>query len=192
MKIAMTHVDLPNESKRGVAQQAHHMANTLVKRGHDVTMFSFSPAFADCLYQVHQYPKAPRFRKLSPFVFAAALAKTDFSDFDVIHTHGNNYLLWGRHPQVRTFNGSAIDEARSAVSLRHRLDQTANIALEDIGAKVADICIGISQATQKRIPAVSKIIACGVDLTYFPPGENAPQPTILFVGTTRLSVGAHF
>lgn len=64
MKIAMTHVDLPNESKGGVAFQAHYLANAIVDRGHDVTMFTFSPVYADCHYRVHQYPISPQLRRL--------------------------------------------------------------------------------------------------------------------------------
>jgi hypothetical protein len=78
MKIAMTHVDLPNESKGGVAFQAHYLANILVERGHDVTMFTFSPVYPDCRYSVHQYPISPQLRRLQAFVFAVHLAKTIF------------------------------------------------------------------------------------------------------------------
>ena len=184
MKIAMTHADLPNESKGGVAFQAHYLANELVERGHDVTMFTFSPAYADCRYRVHQYSIPPRLRRLQAFVLAARLAKTDFSKFDILHTHGDNYLLWGRHPQVRTFHGSAKDEANSAVRLRRRVYQLAIARLEEIGAQVADVNVGVSQATRARIPSVSVIIPCGVDTTRFYPGCKADKPSLLFVGTT--------
>ncbi len=184
MKIAMTHVDLPNESKGGVAFQAHYLSNALVERGHDVTMFTFSPSYAECLYRVHQYSIAPQLRSLNAFLLAIRLAQTDFSEFDIIHTHGDNYLLWGRHPQVRTFHGSAIDEARTAVRRRRRLYQTVIAGLEQVGGQVADVSVGVSQATKARLPAVSVIIPCGVDTKRFRPGQKADKPSILFVGTT--------
>jgi len=185
MKIAMTHVDLPNEAKGGVAAQSHYLANALVEQGHEVTMFTFSPAYDECRYQVHQYalPTAIRRLRLQSFFFAACLAQTDFSEFDIVHTHGDNYLLFGCHPHLRTFHGSAIDEAKHAVRLRRRIYQTVIAGLEQMGSWVADVNIGVSRATQKRIPAVSTIISCGVDLSRFRPGKKADYPCILFVGT---------
>ena len=184
MKIAMTHVDLPNETKGGVAAQAHSLANALSDRGHDVTMFTFSPAYADCRYRVHQFSPPRAARRLASFLLAARLARTNFAAFDVLHTHGDNYLLRGRRPQVRTFHGSAHDEAASARTLRRRLYQALMVHLERLGARAADVCVGVSEATRARIPSVSEIIPCGVDTARFRPGPKADRPTILFVGTT--------
>lgn len=183
MKIAMTHVDLPNESRGGVAFQAHYLANALVDRGHSVTMFTFSPAYADCRYQVHQYGIRSQLRQFKAFIFAVRLASTNFSKFDIIHTHGDNYLLWGCHPQVRTFHGSAKDEAISAVRLRRRIYQSLLAKLEPVSAWIADSKVGVSEATQARIPAISTLIPCGVDTKHFTPGEKSEKPSILFVGT---------
>ena len=184
MKIAMTHVDLPNEAKGGVAFQVHYLANALAGRGHDVTMFTFSPSFGECRYQVHQYPIRPSLRRYKAFLLALHSARTDFSGFDLLHAHGDNYLLRNCHPQVRTFYGSAKDEAQSAVTWKRRVYQTLTVALEAAGARVADKNIGISEATQARIPAVTAIIPCGVDLQRFQPGKKSETPTVLFVGTT--------
>ena len=183
MKIAMTHVDLPNESKGGVASQVHYFANVLVDRGHDVTMFTFSPAYPQCRYHVHQYPRVPLLWRFKSFLFAARLAGTDFSSFDVLHTNGDNYLVRGRFPHIRTFYGSAIDEALTAVTLRRRVYQRIIARLEDVGARVARITVGISEATRFRIPSIKMIIPCGVDVTRFQPGPKAEKPVILFVGT---------
>lgn len=184
MKIAITHVDLPNESRGGVAYQVHYLANELASRGHNVTMFTFSPHFTDCLYKVHRYALAPKLRRFQSFFLAAFLSRTDFSSFDVIHSHGDNYLLWGRHPQVRTFHGSARDEAASAVSLKRRLNQYLGTFLERVGACVADWNVGVSQATRIRIPKVETIVPCGVDTRLFHPGAKSQNPTVLFVGTS--------
>jgi phosphatidyl-myo-inositol alpha-mannosyltransferase len=184
MKIAMTHVDLPNESKGGVAFQSHYLANTLVTRGHDVTMFTFSPLYSDCLYKVYQYPVALKNCKLQPFLLAYYLARTSFTEFDIVHSHGDNYLMWGKHPQVRTFHGSARDEANFATNSKRRILQSITFYLEIVGTWVADINIGVSEATRLRIPAISEIIPCGVDLKRFRPGRKSENPTILFVGTS--------
>lgn len=189
MKIALTHVDLPNQSKGGVAYQVHRLANVLTERGHDVTLFSFSPAFEDCRYRVHRYLRAPRLRQFDSFVFAWRLAHTNFSGFDVLHTNGDNYGLRGfnrsrRPPQLRTFYGSARDEAAAAQSLQRRLYQMLLIGLEASGARHSDLNVGISRATQEKLPRVAQVVPCGVDLAQFQPGCKTAQPTILFVGTT--------
>jgi phosphatidylinositol alpha-mannosyltransferase len=184
MKIAMSNAFLPTDEQAGVAFQVHYLANALVRRGHDVTVFSFSPRPADAAYAVHQYRPIPRLRKFYPFLLAWELARTDFSRFDVIHAHGDNFLMRLKHPQVRTFHGSARDEARAAQTLRRRLFfQVVNV-LEHVGARVADRNVGVSEATRHRLPRVRSIIPCGVDTSAFCPGEKSPHPTILFVGTT--------
>jgi len=144
------------------------------------------PETAECRYCVHQFPLAPRLLRFKAYALAARTARTDFSGFDVLHAHGDNYLLDGRHPQVRTFYGSARDEARFAVSLRRHLYQWLMIGLENRGARVADLNVGISEATRARLPRIQTIIPCGVDGERFRPcarADKASAPTMLFVGT---------
>ncbi len=184
MKIAMTHVDLPNETKGGVAAQAHHLANALTDRGHDVTMFTFSPPYDECRYTVRQLTSPRGMKRLRSFLLAGRLAATDFSGFDIVHTHGDNYLMWGAHPQVRTFHGSARDEAASALTHRRRLYQSLMVMLEKAGARVADVNIGVSATTRERISAISLTIPCGVDTGRFHPGPKSDRPSVLFVGTS--------
>lgn len=184
MKIAITHVDLPNDTKGGVAHQVHYFANQLVLHGHDVTMFTFSEPFSDCNYKVFQIsPPSKTLQKFWPFFFAIALAKVDFSNFELVHTNGDSYLISCSVPHLRTFYGSAQDEARTAVRLRRKIAQTIFAGLEQVNARVADLNVGISQTTQQRIPAVSDIIPCGVDLSNFRSGVKSENPTVLFVGT---------
>jgi phosphatidylinositol alpha-mannosyltransferase len=183
LRIAMTHIDLPNQARGGVAFQVHYLANALVERGHDVTMFTFSPAYAECRYRVHQYARVPRQRRLWRPVLAARFARTDFSRFDILHTNGDNFLLWGRHPQLRTFYGAAWDEAAAAATLRARVYYGVTTLLELIGARVADVNVGISEATRARIPRIAAIVPCGVDTHRFRPGPKAGKPAVLFVGT---------
>ena len=173
-----------------MAHQVHDLANVLAGRGHDVTLFTFSPAWPDCRYQVHQITPPPkRLRRLGAFLFARALARTNFAGFDVLHANGDSYLIRRgprRPPLLRTFYGSARDEAKSAVRLRRRLYQSVAGVLEIWDARNADRVVGISATTRARIPAVSEIVPCGVDLSAFRPGENgakSEQPTVLFVGT---------
>jgi len=188
MNIAMSNVFLPTDENAGVAYQTHYLANALVDRGHDVTVFSFSAKPADGRYAIRTFAssafsKVPGLRKFAPFVFAWHLARTDFSSFDVVHAHGDNFLLWGAHPQVRTFHGSAYDEARNATTLRRKLFFYVLDALERIGARIADHNVGVSAVTKKRLGRVETIIPCGVDLEAFRPGAKSAHPTVLFVGT---------
>ena len=185
MKIAMTHVNLPNQSKGGVAYQVHYLANALAERGNDVTLFTFSPACSDSRYHLHSYAAPPPgLRRFQSFFFAARLARTDFSAFDVLHSHGDNYLLGRTHPQIRTFHGSARDEAAVAVTLRRRLYQRVMIGFEAAGARVADVSVGVSEATRARIPRISVVVPNGVSATTFHPGPKSGVPSLLFVGTT--------
>lgn len=184
LRIALTHVDLPNESKGGVAHVTHYFANALAARGHDVTVFTFSPAFAECRYRVVTLPDSGpgRFR---PFRFAAALARCDFSGFDVLHTHGDCYLMGRcRTPHLRTFHGSARDELRTAVSPQRKAFQWLCVHLEEWSSRVADASVGVSENTRARLPRVSEVIPNGVDLTRFSPGEKYAHPALLFVGTS--------
>jgi glycosyltransferase involved in cell wall biosynthesis len=121
-------------------------------------------------------------KRLQSFEFAGALGRTDFSDFDVVHTHGDNYLMRGVHPQVRTFHGSAQDEATSSESIKRKIYQSVMARLERSGAKVADSCVGISGTTRSRISRISRIIPCGVDTANFIPGDKSENPSLLFVG----------
>ena len=183
MKIAMAHVDLPNESKGGVAMQAHLMANALVKAGHEVTMYTFSERFSECNYAVNTLPVIPKLRKFQSFLFAKKLSEQQFHSYDIVHTHGDNYLLGKVHPQVRTMHGSASWERRTAKTARRKAYQTIMQKLETRGSRIADVCVGVSENTRQDVPAVSFVIPNGVDLNLFYPGKKTTQPTVLFVGT---------
>jgi phosphatidylinositol alpha-mannosyltransferase len=179
----MANAVLPSEEQAGVPYQVHHLANALVARKHDVTVFSFSPLPQGGLYNIHRYPRLPLLRKCDPFVFAYHLAMTNFATFDVLHVHGDNFLLWRAHPQVRTFHGSAADEARTATTLRHKAFFYVLTPLEQLSVRIADQNVGVSETTRQRFSTIHSVIPCGVDLNVFTPGPKTDQPTILFVGT---------
>jgi glycosyltransferase involved in cell wall biosynthesis len=111
------------------------------------------------------------------------IAATDFSAFDVINCHGDNYLLRSPRPVVRTFHGTAIDERKNATTVRRWLYCSLMIPLERLGAALADYVVGISETTRARMRPVQEIIPCGVDLAAFAGGPKSGKPTILFVGT---------
>ncbi len=186
MKLALTHADLPNETKGGVAHGVHYLANTLAGRGHDVTLFTFSPAFDECRYTVQTLSHPPGFPSvLHSLAFALALARVDFSEFDLVHCHGDGWKITTDRPLIRTFHGSAQEEARSATSLKRKIMQSVLARTEKIEARRANLCVGISETTRQSLPEVTEIIPHGVSLTRFAPGEKSVTPTLLFVGTAQ-------
>lgn len=180
----MTNAFLPSEQQSGVPFQVHHLANALVDRRIDVTVYSFSPRPADARYDTVVFPRPKLPTRYYPFFMAYRLATTDFSTFDVLHVHGDNYLISSSVPPVvRTFHGSAIDEFINARSFRRKAFQGLTVLLEDVGARRASILVGVSEATVRRIPRINNIIPCGVDLNSFRAGEKTIHPSILFVGS---------
>lgn len=190
MNIAFIHATLPETSGGGVSYQVHALANTLIERGHSVTMFSVDPAPADARYHnVLVRPTAP-FRSeltktlLPPFY----VARQRFEGFDVIHAHGSDVVLALRRPDryLRTFYGSCLSEARYASSLRAKLLFLIAYAFEILPARAAAVRVGISGETHRTWPWVTHIIPCGVDTARFQPGSaRSSNPSILFVGTLR-------
>jgi len=186
MKIAMASVVLPSTEKAGVANQVHGLANTLVQRGHDVTVFSLSGAPEDARYLTHTFRVDNRIpRSLYTFVQAGNLAVTDFSTYDVIHAHGDNYLMMARPHHIRTFYGSATAEARAARRLALRLYYRVMAPLETAGARISAYNVAVSRNTEWSIRPIDAIIPCGIDLTRFHPGSKSEFPTVLFVGGLR-------
>ncbi|MBD5654925.1 MAG: glycosyltransferase family 4 protein [Candidatus Eremiobacteraeota bacterium] len=185
MKIAVANALLPSDEQSGVPYQVHRLANAFASLGHDVTVFSFSPKPIDATYAVRTLPRRSRFRKLDPFFFAYELARVEFSAFDILHVHGDSFLLWNSHPHVRTFHGSAADEAKAATTVRRRLFFHVVNVLEQLSSRFSDHNTGNSEATLRRFATNASVVDCGVDVTLFSPGLKTRHPTILFVGTTE-------
>lgn len=187
MRIAMLHTDLPSVSRGGVAHQVSRLADQLVRRGHDVTVVSFSPPPSGARYEVERI-RAPRHlsstrlgRLLStPIAFAIR----SYARFEVVHAHGDDYLmLWRQRPVVRTFYGSAREEARHAERLPRKIVQRALAVAERVSRRAATVTVGISESTRASIGELDAIIPCGVDRDLFHPGPKSAKPSILFVGT---------
>jgi phosphatidylinositol alpha-mannosyltransferase len=179
----MVSLYLPSGSKIGSGYQAHLLANALVDREHEVDMYSPCPAPPDARYSVRQIDSGNRLRT---FRFALSLRSEDFRRYDVLHTHGDDYLLFGkqRPPHVRTMHGSCFAEAIHIHGMKERTRMALLGASEILSTAAADRTVAVSQATKRWYPWISKVIPNGVDLLRFQPSsENSPQPSILFVGT---------
>lgn len=183
MKIALLSLYLPSGSKIGVGYQVHFLANALVRRGHEVTVFSQSGRSADSEYEVVIVP--PR-QRLRTFGFAWDLRRYDFSSFDVVNAHGDDWFLWGKSlPRlVHTYHGSCLAEMLHSPTLAGKARMGLLALGEMASLLLADVRVTVSSNTKRYIPGLQHVIPCGVDTDDFAPlGERSPKPSILFVGT---------
>jgi glycosyltransferase involved in cell wall biosynthesis len=186
VELALIQSFLPSRSQGGVGHFADQLANQLVQRGHRVTVFSLDPPPPGAGYQVESPSDAarwPRSRWGRVYGFAFWVAKQNFSRFDLVHAMGDNHLLGGTRPVLRTLSGSALAEARSGRSLPTKLLQLTLYPLELIGAARATLSVGISHATLAHFPGVRRVVPNAVDLdTFSPGGSKSRQPSVLGVG----------
>jgi glycosyltransferase involved in cell wall biosynthesis len=183
IRIAFFSKQLPSDAPNGVSVQAHRLAQALRALGHAVTCFSFSPAPAQARYEVRVLDSRAWSRigrKLEP---GRRFASIDTGPFDVAHYHGDDYLCPGSRRRVRTFYGSALDEALHAGRPGRALYQTLFYCLEWVSCLRKGTLAGISTATQRALPRVRTIIPCGVPLDRFTPGSSkTPHPSVIFMG----------
>jgi glycosyltransferase involved in cell wall biosynthesis len=187
MKIAITSLYLPSGSKIGVGYQVHYLANELVRRGHAVMVFSQTGRSDDSLYEVVVVPSGRRFRT---FGFAWALRDVDFSKFDVLNAHGDDWFLWGlnRPRHVHTYHGSCLAEALHSTTMVNRFRMGALALCEYNSLALVDARIAVSENTRRYIPFIDSVIPCGVNLDSFRPApetQKSAAPSVLFVGTLR-------
>lgn len=181
MRVAMISYYLPSGSKIGVGYQVHALANAMVHRGNRVTVYSSCGASDGAMYETRTVPLEGANRT---FKFALALRKVDWSEFDVLHAHGDDYWLWGLPlAHVRTLHGSCLSEAVHVKGARERLRMFLLGLSELLATVTADRSVVVSQSTTAWFPWVHTVIPNGVDLDHFRPGERDPNPAILFVGT---------
>jgi phosphatidylinositol alpha-mannosyltransferase len=182
LRIAMVSYYMPSESKLGTGHQVHALANALVDRGHEVTVFTRCRPSVGALYNTETVQVAGSLRT---FKFAKRLRQVDWSRFDVLHAHSSDFLLWGvtAPPHIRTLHGSSLREAIHIHGLAARVAMLYYAACEITATLVADTSVAVSRNTQTWLPWVRTRIPNGVDLSRFTPGEKSPHPSILFVGT---------
>ena len=197
MKIAVltSHLPSPNRAKSGgVAYAAHRMANALAQRGHYVTVFSTDERPPEACYLVRQVLTSPPSDPLRAWLWLWQLAKRyaaqDFSNFDIIHAHGNNAMI--RHPGppfVRTLHGASWGEAIHSTTWKRRLWYLTVTPVELWEAARANRVVAVSASTRRYIPGIDLVIPNSVNRNVFYPENNLNQsfhhlhPVILFVGT---------
>ena len=186
LRIAMISYYLPSGSKIGVGYQVHELASELVRRGHQVDVFSECSPVEGAVYGHRQVRLGGRLRT---FRFALAIRKVDFSGYDVLHAHGDDYWLWRRRLRrhIRTIHGSCFEEAIHIKGLFEKFRMVLLGFSEVLASIVADETVVVSPRTRRWTPWVRRVVPNGVDATRFRPdsAQRAENPTVLFVGTWK-------
>ena len=189
MKVAIFHTTLPEPGRKlgGVELTVHRLANALVEyEGLDITVFSSGPRPADALYQHRLFARGLwRRRPLRLTMAPLAMNFTDFSEFDVLHLHGDDWFFLNRRiPTLRTMHGSALQEARSATTRKRKLLQYAVYPLEHLSVRLATSSLAVGTETG-RLYGIAELGDNGVDLARFRPQPKSPTPLLFFVGSWR-------
>ncbi len=184
MKIAFFNKYLPSDQPNGVSVQVHYLANALVELGHEVTCFSFSPAPEGSIYKSSIFTWNSNRTLLRKFTPAIKFRSIKDDDFDVMHYHGDDYLCRKSFSRVRTFYGSALQEAIHASTLSRFLYQALFYFLEWISCLKYGKLVGISVNTTRSLPLIKTVVPCGVPLHLFNPDSSVrtSHPSILFIG----------
>jgi glycosyltransferase involved in cell wall biosynthesis len=190
VRIALFHTTLPEPGRKpgGVDVMVDRLARAIARQDDtEITVFSLTPAPSDAPYQHHHlFPSAPwLYRSLLAryFVLPFLLNFVDFGNAEVLHLHGDDWFyLRRRLPTVRTMQGSALREARSATSLKRSLAQWLIYFLECLSVRLATVPAALGRDTAS-IYGIEQLVDCGVDATKFHPGSKTPYPSVLFVGT---------
>lgn len=188
MRIAQFHSTLPAPGRKvgGVEVFVHRLANQLVTRGHDVTVFTFGHKPADARYAVASagpaWLGAYRINRLA--LAPLALNALPVKNFDVLHLNGDDWFMGRRAiPTVRTFYGSALFEAKAATSARRRAAQGLVYPLEVLASRLATLSFDIGS----EMPGLYRIDG-SLRLAVIEPApaikiRPTDQPSLLFVGT---------
>jgi glycosyltransferase involved in cell wall biosynthesis len=184
----MFHSRLPEEGIKpgGVSVFVHRLGNALVRRGHEVTIYTHGGVPSDAEYRTKRlrpYSGASR-RMPRQYVAPWLLNARPFGpDHDVVHLHGDDWFYLRRTtPTVRTFYGSALYEALTATSRKRTLNQGLNFGLELLSGRLADAVYGIG-TDSRALYRADGILGTGVEVDAPSAAGRHPHPVLLFVGT---------
>jgi phosphatidylinositol alpha-mannosyltransferase len=190
MKVLFLHRNLPTESHTGVAIQVHRLGNALSDLGHEVSVYTHSPAPADARYRVLpiRLPGLALALRVLPGLkrlwYPLWYRNLEMSGYDAVHIHGDGGFLEYLPNYVRTFYGTAALEYRHARGARGRLAQRFSFWLERREAKLCRKCAGISPHVARFLPGVDTVIPCMLpsdpDSAPFPKTDH---PSLIFLGS---------
>lgn len=189
LRIAMYTSSLPQPGRKpgGVDILINHLANTLTARGHEVTIWSYSPAPADASYgHVQLLPQNTATRQLKRLLIAPArLNRVAFGDADVLHLHGDDWFyLRRRLPTVRTLYGSALYEMRYATRARRAISQATIVPLEALACLLATRAYGMIPG-DGPVHRLDGYLPGAAAPDEGPPEPRSERPSVLFVGTWK-------
>ena len=190
MRVALFHVDLPhpNEKPGGVSVVVHRLANALARHCANVepTVFSLDRTIEDAAYRhISLFPNRPWIRSQfgSRLALPLLLNVRRFDSFDVLHLHGDDWFFVRRRlPTIRTFHGSALQEARSATSMKRCLSQYTIYLFEHLSARLPTVSAAVGPEAA-ALYDVDTVVNNGVEMGLFQPGTKTDYPSVLFVGT---------
>lgn len=189
LRVALFHTTLPQRGRKigGVEMAVHRLANALVQHQHlDVTVFSCDQTPPDARYHhvtlFRRMGLGTKLKRLT--VLPVMLNSVDFSGFDVLHLHGDDWFFVKRGlPTVRTLHGSALFEARAAASFKRKALQYAVYPLEHVSSRLASYSAAIGTET-RAVYRADGIADNGVDTSLFRPAETKSEhPLLFYIGT---------
>ena len=159
---------LPSGSKIGVGYQVHALANAMTERGHSVTVFSACEASEGSLYRTETLMIAGSNRT---FKFALQLRKVDWSSFDILHAHGDDYWLWRRRVNchVRTLHGSCLREAMAVSGTRERLRMALLGLISSLAPYLLGLCFDKLHSYGLGLTTIEVLLTCcAISMTLLP------------------------
>jgi glycosyltransferase involved in cell wall biosynthesis len=187
LKIAFFAALLPSAGRKvgGVDYAIHRLANELAKT-EIVTVFSLSECPDNAIYHHKKVFYSWLARPLARLCILPWLLNfIDFSDFDVLHIHGDDWFyLWRTCPTVRSMHGSSLREAVTATTLKRKAWCFLAYCLERLSIALADVSLAVGGGTASQY-RLTRVVDNGFDPTVFFPGEKAKEPILLYVGTWK-------
>jgi phosphatidyl-myo-inositol alpha-mannosyltransferase len=186
-RIAFCCNDLPSRQgkKGGVAASVDRLAETLTRRNNvDLTFFSTASPPVESRYKFKKLFTLMKGSRFSQWILSPiALNFQDFSDYDIVHLHGDDWFFF--NPQkiidVRTFYGSSLDEARVAKTVKRRIAMYLCGFLEYFSSFIRNCKIGLIEETKKQFNC-NYVVGCGVEIGIFTPTRKTDHPSISYIG----------
>lgn len=189
LRIAMYTSSLvqPGRKPGGVDVLINHLANTLSQRGHEVTIWSYSPPPPEALYRHEQLlPHSTATRQLARTLVAPLrLNRVLFGDAQIVHLHGDDWFFFRRdRPTIRTLYGSALYEMRHATRARRMISQAALVPLEALACLLATEAYGMIPG-DGPVHRLRGYLPGAASADAGLASERSARPSVLFVGTWR-------
>jgi glycosyltransferase involved in cell wall biosynthesis len=183
---------VPGQKRGGIERAAHTLADGLARRGHEVVVFTHDERPAGAAYDVRPLPwkafvNTWAGRRATMGYLGNLLAiLPDYREFDAVIYHGDSLLAFATgRPAVRVLHGSALGEARAAVSPGRAVLQFGVYLQELLTALLYARVVAVSTNTTRSNPFARHVIPHGFDDAVFTlgPGPRTPEPSILCLGT---------